>query len=58
MSLDKAIQHGKERRRPYRGSAAFDPACRHGRGGTACPWCRRNRRIATIRLQVKERTDE
>lgn len=31
MSLDKAIQHGKEKRKPYRGCKAFDPACRnHG----------------------------
>ena len=40
MSLDKAIQHGKEKRRPYRGTKAFDPACRnHG----SCSWCRSNR---------------
>mgnify|MGYP006940560321 CR=1 FL=1 len=31
MSLDKAIQHGKEKRKPYRGCKSFDPACRnHG----------------------------
>lgn len=24
MSLDKAIQHGKEKRKPYRGSKAID----------------------------------
>ena len=31
MSLDKAIMYGKERRRPYRGAKAIDPACRnHG----------------------------
>jgi hypothetical protein len=31
MSLDKAIQHGKEKRKQYRGAKAFDPACRnHG----------------------------
>ncbi len=40
MSLDKAIQHGKEHRKPYRGSKAIDPSCRnHG----SCPWCKRNR---------------
>ncbi len=31
MSLDKAIKHGKEKRKQYRGSKAFDPTCRnHG----------------------------
>lgn len=40
MSLDKAIQHGKEHRKPYRGSKAIDPSCRnHG----SCSWCKRNR---------------
>lgn len=40
MSLDKAIQHGKEHRKPYRGSKAFDHTCRnHG----SCDWCRENR---------------
>lgn len=28
MSLDRAIAHGKERRKPYRGSASFDLSCR------------------------------
>ena len=41
MSLDKAIEHGKEHRKPYRGSKAIDYTCRnHG----SCPWCERNRR--------------
>lgn len=29
MSLDKAIQHGKEKRKPYYGCKSFDPACRN-----------------------------
>ena len=41
MSLDKAIEHRKERRRPYRGSKAIDPSCRNHRG---CPWCEENRK--------------
>ena len=41
MSLDKAIEHGKERRKPYRGSKAIDPSCRN-RGG--CLWCEENRK--------------
>ena len=40
MSLDKAIEHGKEMRKPYRGSKAFDYTCRnHG----TCEWCAENR---------------
>lgn len=36
MSLDKAIEHGKEKRKQYRGAKAVDPQCRnHGN----CPWC-------------------
>lgn len=34
--LDKAIYHGKEKRKPYRGAKAFDTSCRnHG----SCPYC-------------------
>ena len=40
MALDKAIKHGKEHRKPYRGAKAFLAGCRnHG----WCPWCRDNR---------------
>lgn len=40
MSLDKAIKHGKEKRKPYRGAKAIDCTCRnHG----SCDWCRENR---------------
>lgn len=40
MSLDKAIQHGKEHRKPYKGAKAIDRTCRnHG----SCAWCRENR---------------
>jgi hypothetical protein len=48
MSLDKAIRYGKERRKPYRKSKAFDTSCRnHG----SCPWCEGNR---TIQEQKEE----
>lgn len=41
MSLDKAIKHGKEKRKPYTGIKAIDATCRnHG----SCPWCEGNRR--------------
>ena len=40
MSLDKAIAHGKERRKPYRGAKAIDHPCRnHG----SCEYCKENR---------------
>lgn len=40
MSLDKSIKHGKEHRKQYRGSKAFDPSCRnHG----SCKYCENNR---------------
>lgn len=38
--LDKAIDHGKERRKPYRKSKRFDRSCRnHG----SCRYCESNR---------------
>ena len=41
MSLDKAIEHGKEQRKPYYHSGKFDTTCRpHG----TCPWCANNRK--------------
>jgi hypothetical protein len=40
MSLEKAIKSGKEKRKPYYGSKAFDWSCRnHG----TCKWCEDNR---------------
>ena len=48
MSFDKAIEHGKEYRKPYRDARRFDKTCRnHG----ACPWCERNRTIARRRIE-------
>lgn len=40
MSLDKAIEHKKEHRKPYRGAKAVDTTCRnHG----SCLWCANSR---------------
>ena len=40
MTLDKAIQHGKEKRKKYRKAKAVDHTCRnHG----SCPYCEGNR---------------
>ena len=40
MSLDKAIKHGKEKRKQYYRSKRFDKTCRPN---GSCPWCRKNR---------------
>jgi len=48
VSLDKAIQHGKEKRRPYYGSKRVDSSCRsHG----DCPWCEGARKHKNKRRQ-------
>ena len=41
MSLDKGIEHGKERRKPYYKSQAVDATCRPG---GSCPYCQRGRK--------------
>lgn len=46
MSLKKAIEHGKEHRKPYRRAKAVDSSCRnHG----SCPQCFHNR---TFKLKI------
>ena len=51
MSLDKAIKHKKEHRKPYyRYCEQVDPSCRpHG----GCPWCEQNRKIHTMKEQLR-----
>lgn len=51
--LDKAIEHGKEHRKQYRGSKAFDRTCRNHGG---CDWCKDNRLYRTNKL--KERAEQ
>ena len=46
MSLDKAIEHGKEKRKPYKKPKSIDATCRnHG----SCEWCRGNQLDQQIR---------
>ena len=47
--LDKAIEHGKEKRKPYRGAKSIDLHCRnHG----SCSHCMKNRNYKNMkRLQ-------
>jgi hypothetical protein len=57
MSLEKAIIHKKEKRKPYRGSKAFDCSCRnHG----SCGYCEGNRTLfdRKARLRVSDQVDE
>ncbi len=57
MSLDKAIEHGKEFREEYRGSKAIDRTCRnHG----SCDWCKNNRTIQHNKIDIatKQRFNE
>lgn len=57
MSLDKAIEHGKEKRKPYTGSKAIDRTCRnHG----SCGWCEENRKYKYIKREeaCRERLKE
>ena len=50
MALDKAIEHGKEKRKPYRGAKAIDPHCRnHGN----CPWCQRKVKYKDKKWRIK-----
>jgi len=50
MSFDKAIEHNKEHRKPYRHSKAFDAQCRNHGG---CPWCEENRQYKNIKRKIK-----
>ena len=50
MSLDKAISHGKEHRKPYHGAKACDKTCRnHG----SDDWAKNNRLNRSNRLIEK-----
>ena len=52
MSLDKAIEHGKEKRKPYYRSKAIARSCRnHG----TCEWCKGNRLYRSNRLSEAAR---
>lgn len=55
MSLEKAIQHGKEKRKRYYNSADFDHSCRpHG----GCPYCENNRLFATKKAKLHANKEE
>jgi hypothetical protein len=55
MSLEKAIYHGKEKRKPYYDSRRFDWSCKnHG----SCAYCRCNRTIQSKRQKTNKNLDE
>jgi hypothetical protein len=55
MGLEKAIQYGKEKRKPYTDSRAFDYSCRsHG----SCAWCESRRRHKELRQKEQEIYEE
>ena len=50
MALDKAIEYGKEHRKPYKGAKAVDCSCRnHG----TCEWCMNNRTYRNLREMMR-----
>ena len=55
MSLNKAIEHKKEHRKPYRGSKAVDKTCRnHG----SDDWARENRLYRANKLTESAKNQE
>lgn len=48
MSLNKAIEHKKEKRKKYYGSKAFCRSCRNHGG---CPICEQNRKHKFIKIE-------
>lgn len=55
MGFEKAIEHGKTRRKAYRGSKSFDYSCRnHG----TCEWCKENRMYKNIKRELKAKEYE
>ena len=57
MPLDKAIEHGKEKRKPYYGSKSIDRTCRnHG----DCGVCKGNRLYKNIKRleKMKDRPED
>ncbi len=55
MSLEKAIKHKKEYRKPYfKLCEQIDPSCRNHGG---CPWCEANRKHKFITRERKAKED-
>ncbi len=50
MGFEKAIKSGKERRKQYYDSRAFDGTCRNNR---SCSYCRGNRMHKNVKRLLK-----
>lgn len=50
VSLDKAIEYGKEHRKRYYGNKAWDRSCRNHGG---CSWCEAGRQHANVKARMK-----
>lgn len=55
MTLNKSIKYKKEKRKPYRGAKAVDPACRNHKG---CPWCEENRTYQSRKEKERMKSNE
>lgn len=53
MSLDKAIEHGKEHRKPYYGAKAIFPSCRNHSGDE---YCEKNKLIRRRKDELKAKS--
>lgn len=63
MSLNKAIEHGKEHRKEYTHAQAVDRTCRNhgGRSGGSkkqCPWCLGNRLYKNKKREEKASVED
>lgn len=55
MTLNKAIEHGKEHRKEYRGAKAASCTCRnHG----TCSWCLENRLFKNTKREESAKAKE
>lgn len=64
MSLDKAIEHGKEYRKQYTLPKSIDGSCRNHGGKTKkhsagqCQWCLENRMYQTTKEKERLKASE
>ena len=54
MSFDNNYPNRKDKRKKYYRSKSFDRSCRPA---GACPWCRQNRLISRIKLEIGAKED-
>lgn len=58
MSLDKAVEHGKEKRKPYKYKSNYAKSVNyHCRNHGSCTYCQRNRIYNTRKRLIKTKFD-